>query len=110
MGLNATVYKIRFEAVPADDWSDYEALHVRIGNAATVAHLAILIEELPNGPARFLLILIRVLYSGTHAGDQIDVRDGGALRQEAEGLPEDLAEDAAEGGHLARFRGQLLAL
>jgi hypothetical protein len=111
MGVDATVYKIRFEAIPADDdWSDYEALHARIGNAATVAHLAVLIEGLPDGLARFPLILTRVLYSGTHAGDQIEAHDVGALRQEAQGLPEDLSEDAAEGGHLARFRKQLLAL
>ncbi len=82
MGLDATVYKVRFEAIPAgDDWSDYEALHVRIGNGATVAHLAVLIEELPDGSARFPLILTRVLYSGTHAGDQIEVHDVGALRR-----------------------------
>ena len=111
MGLDATVYKIRFEAIPADDdWSDYEALHARIGNAATVAHLAVLIEGLADGPARFQLILARVLYSGTHAGDQIEVHEVSALRQEAQGLPEDLPEDVAEGGDLARFKGQVLAL
>jgi hypothetical protein len=76
MGVDATIYKIRFEAIPADDdSSDYEALHVRIGNAATVAYLAVLIEGLPDGLARFPLILTRVLYGGTHAGDQIEVHD-----------------------------------
>ncbi len=61
--------------------------------------------KLPD-ESRFPLILTRVLYSGTHAGDQVEVHEVGALRQEAEDLP----EDAAEGGHLARFKGQLLAL
>jgi hypothetical protein len=90
---------------PIGDAVDYEALYLRIGNATTVAHFAVLIEELPDKPLRFPLILTRVRYSVSHSADQIEIQDVSALRQEAEGLPEDLPEDAAAGGHLARFKG-----
>ncbi len=111
MGLDASVFKIPVETIPPDDnWSDYRVLHVRIGNATTVAYLAVLIEGLHNGLTRFPTILARVLYSGTHCGDEIEFADVEALRLEAEELPEDLPEDMAEGGHLARFKRHLLAL
>src|SRR5215813_10612285 len=107
MGLDASVFKSRVETIPVDDNSpDHRILHVRIGNVATVAYLAALIEGLHDGPTRFQTILTRLLYSGTHSGDEIEFADVDALRLEAEGLPENLPEDVAEGGHLARFKRQ----
>jgi len=111
MGLDAYVFRIPVEEIPdGDEWDPYEVLHVRIGNGVMVAYLAVLIEGLPDGPSRFPLILSRVLYSGTHCGDQIDVGEMEALRREVEALPVNLPEDVIEGGLGAMFKAKLLAL
>ena len=111
MGLDGYVFRMPVEEIPdGEDWCAYEVLHVRIGNGTMVAYLAVLVEGLPDGPARFPLILTRVLYSGTHCGDQIDVGDIEALRREVEALPVDLPEDVIEGGLCALFKAKLLAL
>jgi hypothetical protein len=108
MGVDVTVYKIRFVAIPPDDdWSDHEALHARIGNAATVAYL-VSSTVCPTGSRSSQLILTRG--STAPLMQAIEIHDVGALRQEAQGLPEDLLENSPKGGYLARFTGQLLAL
>lgn len=62
MGLNATVY--------ADEECSRKLTSLRIGNASTVFRLAELIRAVKPDSRT---LLGKVLYSGTHSGDKLDL-------------------------------------
>ena len=50
-----------------------QLIEKRLGNVALIAHVRGFLED--NSPNEFPLLLERVVYSGTHSGDWIPVRD-----------------------------------
>lgn len=67
-------------------------LHHWLGN---IALIAVLRQELSCRPESYPLLLGRVLYSGTHAGDYIDVADLEALEKEVALLSRHICQDAS---------------
>lgn len=62
----------------------FKAARCHLGNVAQIAFLRETIEDrCKNG---FRIILGKILYSGTHGGDQIDPHDFAALRREIHNL------------------------
>ncbi len=92
MGLDATVW--------ADDENEHELAGVRIGN---IAHVGELRKEVADLPADYPLISGRVLYSGSHCGDEIEAGEVAALQAELQRLP-----NGSE--YLSQFRAELLEL
>lgn len=77
-----------------DDWcsgacehEDFTLLHHRIGNIGLVGHLRALVADLSPEPAEeYPIVWSAVIYSGSHCGDQIDVKAVPTLRAEIERL------------------------
>lgn len=76
MGLDATVW--------ADDDCNSELASVRIGNVSLIGDLR---KEIRLMSGSFPAILDRVLYSGSHCGDEIPADLVAELRQELLRLP-----------------------
>jgi hypothetical protein len=71
MGLDASVYR--------DNQEEHQIASVRLGNAELIARLFDVISQ--RLPA-VTVLLKKVLYSGTHAGDRISLEEVGQLRRE----------------------------
>jgi len=91
MGLDASFYQ--------DAENEICLRHIHIGNVAMVWYLAEEIEK--NG--KFPLILERVLYSGSHCGDEIAANSIADLKDELIRLPDVPSE-------VRRFKDGLIAL
>ena len=79
----------------------------RIGNMALVAALRSVLE---HAPARFPIILQRVIYSGTHAGDSIPATDIPSLSLEVSGLSSLHSPDSQMENIIRRFEAQMAEL
>jgi hypothetical protein len=85
MGLDAHVFRRGVNSDEGDILSDcFLAKH--LGNIAAIAFLREKISELPQADFLFPMILRRVIYSGTHSGDEIEVCDVPYLKAELERL------------------------
>ena len=92
MGLDAAVY--------ADDAQDRQVSSLRIGNSSLVAFLR---NEISGLGCDAPVLQEKVLYSGTHAGDELSLTEVESLRRELRAAPPGSPE-------LEQFRGDLLAL
>lgn len=104
MGLDAAVYVRRTRQVKvgggqdAENTADFQrqevtAIHKRLGNASMIASLA---DEIRQFIENDSLLLSKVLYSGSHSGDEIGVQDIDKLDSEIKGTR------AKSGGSLSR--------
>ena len=91
----------------ACEHEDGVALHHRIGNISGVAALR---EELSRAPEQFPLLLSKVLYNGTHAGDWLDVPTVEALQPELKHLSGLHAQDVDGEWFLRQFEQQMREL
>jgi hypothetical protein len=90
-----------------DDWlpdacehGDFTFLHHRIGNIGWVGHLRALVASLALDPAaEFSIVWGKVIYSGSHCGDRIEVETVPALSAEVERLERRSASVLAEKEH-----------
>ena len=71
--------------------SSYIALEKRIGNFDAVGHLRSKISEIVDEES---VVLRKVLYSATHAGDKIDIGDFSKLKQEIATVRSNTADPA----------------
>ena len=94
-------------SVSACEHEGGEALHHRIGNISGVAALR---EELSRAPEQFPLLLSKVLYNGTHAGDWLDVPTVEALQPELKHLSGLHAQDVDGEWFLRQFEQQMREL
>ena|SRR5213594_3504362 len=74
MGLNAIVYK-----TAAETGESLPAIHKRLGNASMVSWIA---NQVSSLDAETSILSDKVLYSGSHSGDSIDVEDLDELQDE----------------------------
>lgn len=79
-------------------------LHHRIGN---MAQAGLLRSELSRDPAAFPILLTKVLYSGTHAGDYLLPNDLGELAYELERLGWLVCSTPANHEYVSLFRKQI---
>jgi hypothetical protein len=69
LGLDATVY-LRGYGPDDDDCADHTAIDRRLGNVGTVAHIrGRVAEALPTKS----IICSRVIHTGTHSGDELEL-------------------------------------
>jgi hypothetical protein len=79
-----------------DDWYRNSCAHAgqmvekRLGNVAAIAHIREFLES--NSPKRFRVLLERVVYDGSHAGDRIAASDAAELLRETKLLQECTSE------------------
>lgn len=92
MGLDAHVLIRGVDPNDCDIFKD-SLVHKRLGNAAMIGFLREELKKLPEADACFPIILNRVIYSGTHAGDQIATRDIPQLKRELALLSESSAPE-----------------
>ena len=94
MGLNAIVYKNASAPKGTEGASAYQeetlenadplpAIHTRLGNASMIASLA---EEVSQLDTSTSILSDKVLYSGSHSGDTVDVADLEKLQSEIEAI------------------------
>jgi hypothetical protein len=76
VGLDATVYD--------DDSCETKLGSMRIGNIATVGDLRREIEKIPG---EFPILLKRVIYNGSHCGDEVPANLVADLKAELDQLP-----------------------
>ena len=88
MGLDARVAKVDKEGNILVCFADE-----RLGNIAAVAEVR---EELSKYLSANSVMLSRVIYSGSHSGDCLDVGLVQKLHREMEGLPTNLTEATQE--------------
>ena len=93
MGLDATVW--------ADDECEEELAGTRVGNMAYVWTLR---DDEAALEGDYPLLLGRVLYNGTHCGDEIAAQDVDTLRAELQRLPPNCSAE------LDQFRAEFLQL
>ena len=82
-------------------------LHHRLGNVTLIGMFR---TELNREPARFPILLGKVLYSGSHGGDFIETNIVPALRAEVETLAGFKCHKRTTQGFLDYFRQQMLEL
>jgi hypothetical protein len=80
-------------------------VEARIGNIAFVAHVRAILEARQNGITPFALLLSKVVYSGTHAGDSIQSQDAASLLQEVKSL-----ESVVDDSTVQQFRETMRSL
>lgn len=98
-----------------DQWSFHRAcehengvlLHYRIGNIALVS---LLHNELSREAEKFPILLQKVLYSGTHAGDYLSLDIVGNLKKELDYLAGLVCSDERSQKFVVEFRQQLIEL
>ena len=97
-----------------DDWDinacEHEfgkLLHHRIGNIALVGLLR---EELSKASEQFPIILSRVIWSGTHCGDKIEVALLPALRCEIDSLSNFQPTEPTSNLYIQQFKTQISEL
>ena len=95
MGLDAHVFRRGISSDEGDILSDC-FLAKRLGNVAAIAFLREKIGELPQADFLFPMILRRVIHSGTHSGDEIEVCDVPQLKNELERLTQIELEDEVQ--------------
>jgi hypothetical protein len=95
MGLDAHVL---FRGVDPDNCNILKDCLVskRLGNVAMIALLRDELRKLTDAEASFPIILTRVIYNGTHSGDEIAARDVPQLRRELELLSKKSAQDSVK--------------
>jgi hypothetical protein len=105
-----------FEAVLAfDQWQAFSAcahergvlLHHRLGNISLVALLR---SELQREPSYFPILLSKVLYSGTHCGDDLPIETMPALREELKLLAGFKCSTRKAADFMAHFGSQMSEL
>jgi hypothetical protein len=82
-------------------------LHHRIGN---IWKVALLRQELTREPENFSIILGKVIYSGSHGGDQLSVAEVRQLPEELQHLENFVCLDEANQTYIEWFRQQLWEL
>ncbi len=82
-------------------------LHHRLGN---ISLIGLLRSELQREAARFPILLTKVLYSGSHAGDYLAVQEVPALQREIEALAHFRCTTREAEGFLSDFRLQMAEL
>ena len=82
-------------------------LHHRLGN---ISLIGLLRSELHQVPLRFPILLTKVLYSGSHAGDFLSFRLVPALQTELEALADFRCSTREADGFMSDFRTQMLEL
>ncbi|MCU0786152.1 MAG: hypothetical protein MUF81_19310 [Verrucomicrobia bacterium] len=98
-----------------DQWREQSAcehaggvlLHHYLGNISLIGSLR---SELQREAERFPLLLTRVLYSGTHAGDYLALDIIPALQRELESLAVFRCSTQEAAGFIAEFRAQMSSL
>jgi len=78
-----------------------------LGNIARIGFLRGLLENAPN---QFPILLSKVLYSGTHAGDCLTLEDVGSLDAEMTSMRALQCADADEEKYLRTFEAQMTDL
>ena len=89
MGLDATVY-LRGHSVDDDDCADHEAIRRRLGNVSGVGYLWERASKLL--PANSVIVE-KVIYSGSHAGDELPVEFVPSMKEELGVLADDADPD-----------------
>ena len=82
-------------------------LHQRLGN---ISLIGLLRAELQREADRFPILLTRVIFSGSHAGDYLTVETIPALRRELELLGDFRCSTREADSFMAQFRAQMLEL
>ncbi len=82
-------------------------LHHRLGNIALIGSLR---AELKREPERFPILLNKVVYSGSHAGDFLPVDTVKDLEKELEQLASFKCQSKKSDKFMAQFRLQMLEL
>ena len=98
-----------------DEWIGHRAcehpngilLHHRIGNLAQVGLLR---SELERDEEKFPILLTKVVYSGTHAGDYLTLKDIEALAIELNRLGSFVCSSPRNQEYIDWFRQQMLEL
>ncbi len=101
--------------LPFDEWCNDRAcdhpstilLHRRLGNTAQVGLLR---RELQSAEATFPILLTKVLYSGTHAGDYLTLEDIASLEVELDQLGSFVCSVQPNQEYIDRFRQQMIEL
>jgi hypothetical protein len=93
MGLDAHVFRHGMNSNCGEILTDC-VVAKRLGNIAEIGFLRETIGKLPDAQSSFPIILQRVIYSGSHSGDEIAVCDVPRLKDELERLTKmELEED-----------------
>lgn len=99
---------------PWDEWrrcacehTDGVLLHHRLGNISLIGLLRL---ELQREPNRFPILVTKVVYNGSHAGDYLTVEEVRALQRELELLGEFKCSTREAQGFMTVFREQMLEL
>lgn len=94
MGLNAVVYRNATEQTRGTLFDQQEtlkndeplpAIQKRLGNASMIASLA---DEVSQVDTNTSILSERVLYSGSHSGDTVDIKDLDKLQSEIDAIRE----------------------
>src|SRR5689334_19584624 len=105
--------KMSFDAVRAfDQWQAFSAcqhkrgvlLHHRLGNISLIGSLR---SELQAESSRFPVLLTKVIYSGSHAGDFLALDAISVLQQELEALGHFQCSTAESAEFMTRFGAQM---
>jgi hypothetical protein len=70
----------------ACEHEDMVLLHCRIGNISMAGHMVSRIKPVEENESSFPVLLQKVFYSGTHAGDHLEISDVVKLQQEVQAL------------------------
>jgi len=108
-------HKTLEEALDFDRWQAHLAcehpngvlLHHRLGNVSLVGLLR---SELQREPLRFPILLGKIVYSGTHAGDYISAELVPELQKEIEALAEFKCSTKETDDFMSQFRTRMLDL
>lgn len=85
MGLDATVFR-RGHSEESDACQDHEAIYRRLGNITYIAYIR---ERASQTLAPGSVLLEKVLYSGSHAGDHLALKLISALKADLASLADD---------------------
>lgn len=101
MGLDAAVYR---HSITSDDEQQVLVVKRRLGNVAMIASLS---EEIKCWVKENLapLICSRILYSGSHSGDTIEIQEIDQLREEIKVIK--CRRDVRHSAELEEFLGKL---
>jgi hypothetical protein len=114
-GSIACVHETVDAAIALDAWTYQQAcdhedcvfLHHYIGNVARVAFLR---ETLERQADKFPTILSKVIYSGSHAGDYLTLRQVQEVQGELQRFPSVACDNKEDQHYLDNFRDQMAEL